>query len=102
MAYRWHSCIGEADEKWTEKGYRDLFGKEAADLSMMELMAGLKKYDDHMPKNPMKRPFAHLKRGEDGKFLDDDLVNIMQTGIEEQAGKFWNRFSPAGVFREIT
>ena len=68
---------------------------------MMELMVGLKKYDEHMPKNPMERPFAHLKRGEDGKFLDDDLVNIMQTGIEEQAGKFWMLFWPADVFREI-
>jgi hypothetical protein len=47
---------------------------------------GLKKYDEHMPKDPMQRPFAHLKRGEDGKFADDDLVKIMQTGVEEVAG----------------
>ena len=53
---------------------------------MMELMVGLKKYDEHMPKDPMQRPFAHLKRGEDGKFADDDLVKIMQTGVEEIAG----------------
>jgi linoleate 10R-lipoxygenase len=53
---------------------------------MMELMVGLKKYDEHMPKDPMQRPFAHLKRGEDGKFADDDLVKIMQTGVEEVAG----------------
>ena len=53
---------------------------------MMELMVGLKKYDEHMPKDPMERPFAHLKRGEDGKFADDDLVKIMQTGVEEIAG----------------
>jgi linoleate 10R-lipoxygenase len=52
----------------------------------MELMVALKKYDEHMPKDPMQRPFAHLKRGEDGKFADDDLVKIMQTGVEEVAG----------------
>lgn len=49
-------------------------------------MVGLKKYDEDMPKDPMKRKFAHLKRGEDGKFADDDLVRIMQTGVEEVAG----------------
>jgi len=86
LAYRWHSCIGELDEKWTENVYHELFGKEAADVSMRELMCGLKKYDEHMPKDPMERPFAHLKRGEDGKFADDDLVKIMQTGVEEIAG----------------
>ena len=86
MAYRWHSCIGEVDEKWTENIYRELFGKEADKVSMRELMCGLKQYDEHMPKDPMQRPFAHLKRGEDGKFADDDLVRIMQTGIEEVAG----------------
>src|SRR5436305_2655203 len=85
-AYRWHSCIGELDEKWTQNVYHELFGKEAADVSMVELMIGLKKYDEHMPKDPMQRPFAHLKRGEDGKFADDDLVKIMQTGVEEVAG----------------
>jgi linoleate 10R-lipoxygenase len=92
LAYRWHSCIGEVDEKWTEKIYHELFGKGAADVSMTELMIGLKKYDEHMPKDPMQRPFAHLKRGEDGKFADEDLVNIMQTGIEEMAGTFATAF----------
>jgi hypothetical protein len=53
---------------------------------MKELMVGLKQYDEHMPKDPMERPFAHLKRGEDGKFADDDLVKILQTGVEEIAG----------------
>jgi linoleate 10R-lipoxygenase len=91
LAYRWHSCIGEVDEKWTERVYHELFGKEAADVSMPELMAGLKKYDEHMPKDPMQRPFAHLKRGENGKFADEDLVNIMQTGVEEIAGMFCDR-----------
>ena len=64
---------------------------------MPELMVGLKKYDEHMPKDPMQRPFAHLKRGEDGNFADDDLVNIMQTGIEEVAGKCVQRDHLAAV-----
>jgi linoleate 10R-lipoxygenase len=53
---------------------------------MKDLMVGLKRYDEHMPKDPMERPFAHLKRGPDGKFADDDLVRFMQIGVEEVAG----------------
>ncbi len=94
LAYRWHSCIGEKDEEWTENIYKELFGKPADDVSMMELMMGLKHYDEHMPQDPMARPFAHLKRGSDGKFADDDLVHIMQTGIEEVAGAFGARNVP--------
>jgi hypothetical protein len=63
---------------------------------MMELLAGLKEYSDRMPKDPMERPFAHLKRGPDGKFADDDLVKIMQTGVEEVAGMLG--ISSFGVF----
>jgi hypothetical protein len=35
----------------------------------------------------MKRPFAHLQRGQDGKYSDDDLARIMQAAIEDVAGK---------------
>jgi linoleate 10R-lipoxygenase len=63
---------------------------------MMELMVGLKKYDEHMPKDPMERPFAHLKRGPDGKFADDDLVKFMQIGVEEVAGMLG--ISSFGIF----
>jgi linoleate 10R-lipoxygenase len=63
---------------------------------MMELLAGLKEYNDQIPKDPMERPFAHLKRGPDGKFADDDLVKILQTGVEEVAGMLG--ISSFGVF----
>lgn len=86
LAYRWHSCIGQIDEQWTEAVYKDLFGKPADEVSLRELMVGLSHYDEKMPKDPMERPFAHLKRGPDGKYNDEDLVKIMQTGIEEVAG----------------
>lgn len=87
LAYRWHSCISQNDEKWTEEVYKELFGKKADDVSFPELMAGLSKWEKEMPDDPMKRPFAHLQRGEDGNYNDDDLVRIMQAGIEDVAGK---------------
>ena len=87
LAYRWHSCISENDEKWTEEVYKELFGKKADEVSLQELLAGLSKWEHSLPDDPTQRPFAHLERGPDGKFNDDDLVKIMQTGIEDLAGK---------------
>ena len=88
LAYRWHSCVGEMDEQWTERVYKELFGKSADEVDLRELMVGLGKYDHEMSKDPLERPFAHLKRGSDGKFADEDLAKIMQNGVEEVAGRW--------------
>lgn len=101
LSYRWHSCIGERDEKWTEDIYQELFGKQPHEASLEELMIGLGKYDHDLPKDPQKRPFAHLKRGMDGKFDDGDLARIMETGIEQVAGAFGARNIPKSM-RAIT
>jgi hypothetical protein len=90
LAYRWHSCISEKDEKWTEDIYMELFGKQADEMSLHELLAGLSKWEQELPDDPSKRPFAHLQRGADGKYNDDDLVKIMQSGIEDVAGELSN------------
>ena len=82
--------------------YKELSGgKEPKDVSMQELMVMLGKYDHDLPKDPMQRPFAHLKRGPDGKFADDDLARIMISGIEEVSGAFGARNIPK-CMRAIT
>lgn len=86
LAYRWHSCISEKDDKWTQDLYRQMFGKNAEDVNLMELLKGLSEWEASLPKDPMKRPFAGLKRGEDGKYNDDDLVEIITASIEDTAG----------------
>lgn len=96
LAYRWHSCISENDEKWTEEVYKELFGKKADDISFPELLAGLSKWEKNLSEDPMQRPFAHLQRGQDGKFSDDDLVRIMQAGIEDVAGEIF--LTPEGLY----
>lgn len=87
LAYRWHSAISEKDEKWTEGLYRELFGKDAADVSLPELLQGLGKWEQGLDKDPQKRPFAHLQRGPDGKFPDDGLVDILTSSVEDVAGR---------------
>ena len=87
LAYRWHSCISDKDDKWTRGLYKNLFGKEAEDVTLMELLKGLGHWEHNLPKDPQKRPFADLKRDVDGKFPDDELVELITSAIEDTAGK---------------
>ena len=90
LAYRWHSCISDKDDQWTQNLYRELFGKNAEDISMPELLQGLGKWEHSLDKDPSKRPFAKLKRDANGKFADNDLANILTESVEDIAGKhFW-------------
>ena len=68
--------------------YQDLFGKASNDVSLPELLQGLGKWEKALPNDPIKRPFAQLKRGEDGKFSDDRLVELLTEAIEDTAGSF--------------
>ena len=87
LVYRWHSATSKRDEEWTEKMYKEIFGKEAGDISMQELLSGLGEWEHNLPEDPVERQFAHLKRGADLKYNDDDLVKIMTESIEDTAGK---------------
>ena len=87
LAYRWHSCISDRDDKWTRDLYKRLFGKEAEDVTMQELLQGLGKWEHSLPKDPVKRPFANLQRDADGKLPDDALVEILTSSIEDCAGE---------------
>lgn len=88
LAYRWHSCISERDEQWTEDLYGKLFGKKAEDVTLQELMMGLGKWEHGLDKDPQKRDFAGLSRDADGKLPDDDLVKIFTESVEDLAGNF--------------
>lgn len=97
LCYRWHACVGELDEAWTEEVYMELFGKKPEEVDMKELMVGLAKYDHDLPEDPIERPFAHLKRGPDGKYDDEELANLMINGIEQVSGAFGARNTPKSM-----
>lgn len=88
LAYRWHSCISEKDDKWTQEMYKELFGKDAHEVSLPDLLQGLGQWEHSLDKDPQKRPFANLKRQSNGTYNDDDLVKIMTEAIEDTAGSF--------------
>lgn len=86
LAYRWHSCISDKDDKWTRDLYKQLFGKEAENVTLQELLKGLGQWEHGLPKDPQQRPFAGLKRNADGKLPDDALVELITSAIEDTAG----------------
>ncbi|KAL1836745.1 hypothetical protein VTJ49DRAFT_4720 [Mycothermus thermophilus] len=97
LCYRWHSCISERDDKWIEEFYYDLFGKPGSELTFHDLIAGFAKFEGRIPADPVDRPFAKFKRGPDGKFNDDDLVECIASSIEDCAGSFGGRNVPASM-----
>ncbi len=87
LAYRWHSCISEKDDLWTQDLYKELFGKSADEVSFQELLQGLSKWEKDLDPDPQKRPFAKLQRGADGRLPDEGLAKILTESIEDVAGK---------------
>ncbi|KAF2107355.1 heme peroxidase [Lophiotrema nucula] len=102
LVYRWHSTISNRDEKWTQELWDDMFGKgrDPKTVDHIEFMTKLgEKYKD-TPKEPEKRPFANLKRNEDGTLPDQGLVDILTDSIEDCANSFGPNRVPA-VMRAI-
>lgn len=98
--YRWHSCISQRDEKWSEELYMEIFGKSYKEVSMQELLIGLGKLEAMTPDDPLKRDFAGMKRASDGKLNDDDLVRELTASIEDLAGSSGANNVPA-VLRAV-
>ena len=95
LVYRWHACISERDDEWTQQEYKRLFpGKEPSQVSLPELLQGLGKWEQGLNEDPQKRPFANLTRAKDGSLDDNTLVKILTDGIEDKAGAFGSRNVP--------
>ncbi|KAF4459201.1 prostaglandin-endoperoxide synthase 1 [Fusarium albosuccineum] len=94
LCYRWHSCISEMDDKWIQDFYTELLGENYGPMNLGVLMMALKKFEASVPKDPAERTFGGFKRGPDGKFNDDDLVDALATAIEQPGGAFGGRNVP--------
>nr|POE59028.1 linoleate 10r-lipoxygenase [Quercus suber]POE59031.1 linoleate 10r-lipoxygenase [Quercus suber] len=97
LVYRWHSAISDRDDKWTQALFKKIWGKPAEEVTMPELMAGLHKLEATMPKDPFERDFNDMKRGADGKFNDDELVEIWASSCEDVAGRFGANHVPRAL-----
>ncbi|ODM23237.1 Psi-producing oxygenase A [Aspergillus cristatus] len=101
LVYRWHSCISERDQKWTENLYNQIFPDENyKEISLQRFMRGLGQWEASLPEDPEKRPFADVQRKEDGTLDDDGLVKIFEESVEDCAGRFGASHVPT-VFKSI-
>jgi prostaglandin-endoperoxide synthase 1/linoleate 10R-lipoxygenase len=97
LCYRWHSCLSQKDERWLEEFYSEIFGKSPALLSHVELVQGFSKFERMVPEDPAEREFGGFKRGPDGKFNDNELVECITSAIEDCAGAFGARNVPEAM-----
>jgi hypothetical protein len=103
LVYRWHSTVSDRDEKWTREIMDKVFGKnhDPKKLTKKDFTDKLHAYykTDYQA-DPSKRNFASLKRNADGRFPDDDLVDILTSSIEDCANSFGPNRVPE-IFRAI-
>ncbi|KAK0106849.1 hypothetical protein ONS95_003571 [Cadophora gregata] len=100
LLYRFHSIISRRDEKWLESFLGSILPdktKHISELSPSEFFQAFLKYEASIDPDPSKREFDGLKRGSDGKFRDEDLVNIMTSAMEDPAGLFGSRMVPKAL-----
>lgn len=96
LVYRWHACVSEKDDKWTQEEYARLFpGQDPSQVSMNQFLTGLGMWENGLSPDPQKRSFANLQRSVDGSLDDDALVKILADGTEDVAGAFGSRNVPA-------
>ncbi|KAH8683552.1 heme peroxidase [Ilyonectria robusta] len=94
LCYRWHSCISDADDKWIQDFYKELLGDNYGPMNFQVMMMAIKKFEMSVAKDPGERVFGGMKRGPDGKFNDDELVEALATAIEQPGGAFGARNVP--------
>lgn len=98
LCYRWHSCISEKDDKWIQQFYGEILGSVAGngkgEMSPADMARVFAQYERSIPEDPADRTFGGYKKGPDGKFSDDELVDCISSAVEDCAGSFGGRNVP--------
>ncbi|EER41266.1 linoleate diol synthase [Histoplasma capsulatum var. duboisii H88] len=100
LLYRFHSCTSLGDEKWLNDYFAGIFkstGKSLEELTLKDGMQAIARFETLIPKDPSQRNFGGIKRGEDGRFRDEDLVRILKASIEDPAGAFGPKNTPKAL-----
>lgn len=101
LVYRWHSCISQRDEQWTQDAYKALFG-EQQHATLSDFLMALRKWAAQLPSDPQKRPFANLERIPElgQKYSDESLAEIWTASVKDVAGRFGANHVPE-ILRDV-
>ena len=99
VLYHWHATLSAADEQWMEAMIKREHPDKAIDeIGPMEFMGMVKKHQATLDSTPPKEwTFGGLKRGEDGRFDNHALGELIKDCIEEPAHAFGARSTPSSM-----
>lgn len=99
VLYRWHAALSAADDQWMEDVFREAFPDlEDIDELTPAIMHKIYALFEETLNRPAKEwTFGGLKRGNDGRFSDYDLAEILKDCIEEPAHAFGAHGTPASM-----
>ncbi|KAK5108141.1 hypothetical protein LTR62_008737 [Meristemomyces frigidus] len=102
VLYHWHAALSAADANWMEGLLREnlpeLEGKSMDDMTPeMFYKVVMKAGHGLMAIPPKDWVFNNLKRGEGGRFNDNDLAELIKDCIEEPAHAFGAHGTPASL-----
>ncbi|KAH8917077.1 heme peroxidase [Atractiella rhizophila] len=96
--YRWHASMSAADATWTERAFQKHFpNKKVEDITIEEFWGLSSTIEDRLHGKAPKEweVYGVLTRGPDGRFDDEALAKIIKDAVEEPAGAFKARGTPA-------
>ena len=100
VLYHWHAALSAADGKWME----DLLRQNLPDVKSLDDMTPqlfgkvLMQEGHKLFASPAKSwTFNGLRRGENGRFNDDDLATLIKDCIDEPAHAFGAHGTPASL-----
>jgi hypothetical protein len=106
VLYHWHAALSDADAKWMEGVFKEHIPdlKSVDDITPKQFREIMWNTAAKIGSTPAKGwEFYGLKRGEDGKFKDVELAELIKDCIEEPAHAFGAHGSPSSMKRvEIT
>lgn len=100
VLYHWHAALSAADEKWMEYILRDQFPDLGSidDVTAEMFQKVMMVHGHSLMTTPAKEwTYGNLKRGEDGRFKDSDLADIIKGCIEQPGHEFGAHGTPASL-----
>lgn len=102
LVYRWHSTISEKDAHWIEDLFRrDIFKDDDIDSylnSPRKFFSASKSWFKQIKAlDPEARELRGLRKNAEGKYNDEQLVNILTDSTRDVAGAFGSRNVPLAM-----